>query len=291
MCPEETVRSVQEYIACVKRDTENWVLIPGCSPWFRGQGYAEKPPMPGILREGTGINERSITERFANLAPIFGTTPTRTMYDEWLYLMQHVGVPTRLLDWSEGALIGLYFAVQSATENVDPGVWLLHPLKLNEVTLGEEIFPDSKHPAFQSRCDLAFGQRKGAPRDCDLPIAIIPTYIHPRMRSQRGCFTLHGSRKANFEAIADESGLLKAGFFKKYRVPSESAVEILSDLRLLGITHSTLFPDHDGLAVDLKQAFKEKQAQSKSCGEQVESEDNAQPGPQPDGTASAAPRG
>src|SRR4051812_40175797 len=113
MCPEEEVRSVEEYIQCVKRDTKDWELIPGCSPWFRGQACAAHPPLPGILRPGAGINERSVTERFANLAPIFGDTPARSMYDEWLYLMQHVGVPTRLLDWSEGALIGLYFAVQT----------------------------------------------------------------------------------------------------------------------------------------------------------------------------------
>ena len=102
------------------------------------------------------------------------------------------------------------------------------------------------------------------------------------MRSQRGCFTLHGSRSADFEAIAEESGLLRSRFFRKYRVPAENAVEILSDLRLLGITHSTLFPDHDGLAIDLKQAFKEKQAQSREgigCREpeQVEPGGIAQP--------------
>lgn len=255
---ETTVDCVQTFISNVKQHTEGWDSIAGCSAWFRGQADGTKPPLPGIFRPGTHINELAISERFRNLAPMFGATPQRDLYDEWLYLMQHVGLPTRLLDWSEGALIGLYFAVQQASDRADPAVWMLHPIELNQVTIGERIFPDSRTPAFMNRCDMAFGRFKGAPRDSLHPISIIPTYVHPRMRSQRGCFTLHGSSSADFEKIATETSLAADGYFRKYVVPRDCAVQILSELRLLGVTHSTLFPDHDGLAVDLKQAFREK---------------------------------
>src|SRR5205085_6098626 len=108
MVPETFVQSIQEYIECVICDTRDWDLTPGCSPWFRGQSDGNKPPLPGVLRSGTCIDEILINERFQSLAPMLGQTPARLMRDEWLYLMQHVGVPTRLLDWSEGALIGLF---------------------------------------------------------------------------------------------------------------------------------------------------------------------------------------
>jgi hypothetical protein len=253
--PEVTISSVGEYIERIKKDTNHWDLPAGCAPWFRGQFRADLPPLPGIFRPGTRFDERAMNLRFQTLAPMLGPCPSREVRDEWLYLMQHVGVPTRLLDWSQGALIGLYFAIQHATGEADPGVWVVHPLEMNKATIGYAMFPDAKHPAFIKRCDYAFENTEQAPNDFLYPIAIIPTQVHPRMRSQRGCFTMHGYDHSDFESIAAKTGLTKARYFLKYRVRSANVLEILRDLRVLGITHSTLFPDHDGLAVDLKRDF------------------------------------
>ena len=52
--------------------------------------------------------------------------------DQWLFLARHAGVPTRLLDWTEGALIGLHFALQENEK--EPVVWMLNPLEMNRLS-------------------------------------------------------------------------------------------------------------------------------------------------------------
>ena len=54
-------------------------------------------------------------------------------------LMQHHGIPTRLLDWSESALVALYFALSSEPSYKGlRAVWILNPYSLNKVNVGEE---------------------------------------------------------------------------------------------------------------------------------------------------------
>ena len=93
MVVEWRVESLTSFIQKVLSDTVDWKLPPGYSPWFRGQSDSDKPPLPGILRGNIHNAERHLIARFRSLAPMFGPVPHRDQKDEWLYLMQHVGLP------------------------------------------------------------------------------------------------------------------------------------------------------------------------------------------------------
>lgn len=77
--------------------------------------------------------ERFLTNDFQARASIFNfPKPQLNDYANWLTIMQHYGLPTRLLDWSRSPLVALYFAVsdKSNDEN-DACVWMLTPDELN----------------------------------------------------------------------------------------------------------------------------------------------------------------
>lgn len=89
----------------------------------------------------------------------------------------------------------------------------------------------------------------GAPDGTDLPVAVHPAHIHPRITAQKGCFTIHGKLERPL------SELVPPRILRQYRIHAASFESIRSDLRLAGITYSTMFPDLDGLAVDLRSWF------------------------------------
>ena len=117
---------------------------------------------------------------------------------EWYFLMQHYGSPTRLLDWTDGALIALYFAVRENNGAFDAAVWALDAWWLNIKVLGrryDEVIPPGD-PVFMK---LPRKEHKWLPARTDkkahlpaLPIAVFPGHFDKRVGAQRSSFTVHG---------------------------------------------------------------------------------------------------
>ena len=253
----KTITSVEEFVERVRTAAAAW---PVEQPrWFRGEPNVDTRLLPSLYRMPNGAElENRLLQTFRSRAAAFSTDPLpdRKHTDKWLFLAQHVGIPTRLLDWSEGALIGLYFALKSER----PIVWMLNPLYLNHfatASRGERNelreFPLPWFNPVQRGRNMANENMRGAwERDAvgiEVPMAIHPTYVHHRLRAQHSCFTVHGKRKASLDLM------VSGDMLKRFEVDPESRPSIQRDLATLGVTESVAYPDLDGLARDLVDRF------------------------------------
>ena len=121
-------------------------------PWFRGHQQVHWPLRPKLCRDygsyaevSKHATEDELREEFIIRAPALSEVPLIATGEwDWYFLMQHFGAPTRLLDWTEGALIALYFAVRDNPGFYDAAVWVLDPHVVNKRAIGtEQVIPPS----------------------------------------------------------------------------------------------------------------------------------------------------
>lgn len=247
---EVTVKSFSDYLDMVKRCTADWYRPTGLNPWFRGQSDARWPPRPSLFRKGG--KEHDLTTFFIQRAGMYTRERLPRSPAQWLSLMQHVGVPTRLLDWTESAAVGLYFAVHP-NDDLDAAVWFLNPIELNRLSNIKNLPASDMDPVKQSyELPFGFSRPSNPPK---YPIAVSPTQVHMRIAVQSGRFTIHGTDQRSFVEQFKNHALAAEGHLVKTIVPSSYRGAMRKDLDLLGIKHSALFPDLDGLAQELRETF------------------------------------
>lgn len=162
-----------------------------------------------------------------------GTSPWQVAFS-----MQHHGLPTRLLDWTESFATALYFALKSATN--DACVWVLNPFELNELMINrvELIRPEDLKSNYEEYFISESAKLEGK---C---VAVSPLRHHPRVFRQRAGFTIHDDLREPLEEICSSA-------LTKIEIPVSAHGEARQFLKLSGISEFLLFPDLDGLAREL----------------------------------------
>jgi FRG domain len=235
------------------QEQKNW------GPWFRGHSNSNWHLTPKLYRDappsrGIRVVEDEIRQEFLMRGPSLGRERPQNSW-EWYFLMQHYGAPTRLLDWTEGALIALYFAIRDnrdrkIADRTDATVWALDPWWLNEKVLGiKEVIPPGAATgmvaADAQKYKLWLPDRYEEEKELkkELPIAVYPTHFAQRISSQRSCFTIHGSHQLGFQRIFEG----EHGHVARINIPVEALDGIEDCLLLAGVDELTVFPDLDGL--------------------------------------------
>jgi FRG domain len=211
--------------------------------WYRGVTSGSHTLRPSLLRYGNGAEkERDLFERFTQIArgSEFGLGGGA---DEWdvLFQMQHFGVPTRLLDWSEVFGIAIFFATLSPRDTSDSFVYVLNARRLNERAGKSTLLDDFDRQEFRYRSVFW----EGKPFKPSSPLAINPLHSNPRLAAQIGRFTVHGVDLRALEEIAPDS-------VRRVRLSRDAFPAAYEFLRLAGINELKVFPDVGGAASFLK---------------------------------------
>ena len=249
---------------------------------FRGHADVDYKLLPNIARgkntpsDVTIFNgERNLVELAKCKYPDMFREEMKPM--EILALLQHYGIPTRLLDVTENALVALYFACCSKPEK-DGEVFVFvnkdehvdnapiisaiadsyrltrgAPYSLEnfyKAALNQPYFIEQKH-IFEI-CGKQFEGVECIEKCCNKTIFVFAPVHTLRQQLQQGRFILFPNRiidnylgqdKKAFDTIIDPISKDNECIKKRFTIKKESKKTILRDLQLCGISESTLFCD------------------------------------------------
>jgi hypothetical protein len=189
--------------------------------------------------------------------------PPRNKWEIY-FLMQHYDVPTRLLDWTDGALMALHFAISRRGGDDDmrgkesPAVYMLDPWSLNAEAFKHcELVSEGAQavgvalPDWRAAKPYLKSEFSSDKLGLWCPLAIDPSHFSRRIAAQRSHFTIFGR---------DPDGLTKAAKEEDVRLRTfefdGTEIESLKRaLRVCGISESVAYPDLGGLGRELKEVL------------------------------------
>jgi hypothetical protein len=281
------IDSVGEFVKRVSALRKSWNLPKREELWFRGESedYGETILRPKLYRPVSGMPlkpipklldiENDLRDEFQRNA--VELSDTKSSDEDWnwdsYFLMQHHGAPTRLLDWSDGSLMALHFALRdNANDSHDARVYVLQPYRLMDKL---NALPSTK--SFDKKWKRYARRHPSENLDEDDPAeAYLPVekkirnkmnvpgapvvlefpHITRRIAAQRSRFVVFGT-KPNW--LSKEFKKANSAI-KEIVISARSRSKMRQELRDCGVTESVIYPDLDGLGRELDQLWDDRRA-------------------------------
>jgi hypothetical protein len=271
--------------------TNVWQVDEDKELWFRGESkdYRDSLLRPELYRprksrtgEALPLRpvdklldiESDLYEEFQRCADQFRGEALDREYWDWdsYLLLQHHGGATRLLDWSDGALMALHFAVRNPGDDQreeDAFVYVLEPDRLNQKLKPLDKITEEKWREYVATKKPGHGLKEEDSEDAylpsdedervDFPIPASPLvldfpHITRRVAAQRSRFVVFGS---DWEFLSNEFQGAD-GSITRICIDGTARRSLRSELRDSGVTESVIYPDLDGVGREMKQRWEEQ---------------------------------
>ena len=233
MIVERQISSVSDFLTAIREDQ---AARPG-TIWFRGHSDAAWDLLPGFMRSASDTSETTLLNRFRQSAAMLADQR-----------------PATSLDWSESPLISMYFAVEDWADkpDTDAALWCLWPTALNQNANIVDKVEGQYIPSFEDD-ELQTYTVDSLRQNTRLqlfPVATIATRNNARIQAQMGTFTIHHNKKIAIEEVGDQSHVAK------YVIPHAARQTLAEELKLLGMTRFSLFPELASVGAILKDMMK-----------------------------------
>jgi len=294
------ITTLGRFVDRVSQIRKEWGIDEQKELWFRGEGEKHERSIlrPALYRPPKGGRAMREIAQLLNIecelyhefqrcgAQLLGEKMQIEDQDwDWYFLMRHHDAPTRLLDWSDGAMIALHFALNSKTkdalrdprakEHCKPRVYVLGPDRLKDCLnrcsednrLAKERWGKyvEKHPSFkysednEDEWEFAYLPADKEERE-ELPIPPLPLvldfpHITRRVAAQRSRFVVFGEDPF---WLGQEYGKQDSIKIVEIDPDPENITKMRIELRECGVTESVIFPDLDGLGRELKQVWEDR---------------------------------
>lgn len=174
----------------------------------------------------------------------------------WLSVMQHYGVPTRLIDFTESPYVALYFALEAYNplSKDDLAVYALDYTAIMDVTLDRVSKQDNSfnRNRLDVSCDTDRVFDDIVDRFCYSVLWVTePLELNVRIDKQTGTFVLSGNTECSVEELLSLEEYSSCQAYK-YVIGGAFYENLFALLRKMNISAKTIYGDLGGLAKSIR---------------------------------------
>ena len=203
----------------IEADTENYVY---CFRGHKSKSYEYKPSL--LRNKGFIENEEFIKDEVVTHYPeLFHEHGN--LNEEDIAIMQHYGIPTRLLDVTFNPFIAMYFA----TENVSRSEKITQNGEIAVFKIPKKLIKFSDY------------------QNLEAPYLLRTTFNNPRIKLQNGAFIKFSDKT---EALPPE------WIVTKIEIENSKKKEIRKELEIMNICQNTIYPELEFFKTEIERKYK-----------------------------------